>query len=161
MRYLKSPMRAASGDFFQIVNHGIPSDLIAVMWQQTRDFFALPAEKKEAVMRTRHNPWGYYNNELTKNQRDKKEVFDYTVGGMDPVFSAENRWPDMDSTFRTTLVKYRDECTSLSLRILERMSEGLGLAPDHLEPFFCGRTHRLRTTQLLPGCRSSRGSRRR
>ena len=122
--------------FFQVVNHGIPDELIAVMWKQTRDFFELPARKKEAVMRTRHNPWGYYNNELTKNQRDKKEVFDYTIDGMDPVFSAENRWPEIGNTFRATMIKYRDECTSLSLRILERMSEGLGLAPDHLEPFF-------------------------
>ena len=53
------------------------------MWQQTREFFALgDRSQKESVLRTRHNPWGYYNNELTKNQRDKKEVFDYTVDGM-------------------------------------------------------------------------------
>ena len=122
--------------FFQIVNHGISDDLIAAMWEQTRVFFALPAETKEAVMRTRHNPWGYYNNELTKNQRDKKEVFDYTVDGMDSVYSAENRWPEMDDSFRKTMSKYRDECTALSLRILERMSEGLGLSPKHLEPYF-------------------------
>lgn len=122
--------------FFQVVNHGISGDLVAAMWQQTREFFALPATRKEAVLRTRNNPWGYYHNELTKNQRDKKEVFDYTVDGMDPVYSAENRWPDMGNTFRVTLCRYRDECTSLSLRILELMSEGLGLAASHLEPFF-------------------------
>lgn len=122
--------------FFQVVNHGISGELIAALLQQTRKFFALPERQKEAVLRTRHNPWGYYNNELTKNQRDKKEVFDFTVDGLDPVYSAENRWPEADHTFRRTLGAYRDECTVLSLRILERMSEGLGLAPKHLEPYF-------------------------
>ena len=122
--------------FFQVVNHGISAELIAAMWQQTREFFALPDDRKESVLRTRHNPWGYYNNELTKNQRDKKEVFDYTVDGMDPVYSAENRWPDLGNTFRTTLTRYRDECTALSFTILERMSEGLGLSPAHLAPSF-------------------------
>ena len=122
--------------FFQVVNHGIDAELVEATWQQSRAFFAQPTATKEAVLRTRDNPWGYYNNELTKNQRDKKEVFDYTVDGVDPVYSAENRWPDVDGDFKRTLTAYRDACTSLSLHILEKMSEGLGLAPEHLASSF-------------------------
>ena len=122
--------------FFQVVNHGISDDLVDAMWKQTRTFFALPARDKDAVRRTRQNPWGYYNNELTKNQRDKKEVFDYTTDGKDPVYSAKNRWPALGEKFRETMTRYRDECTELSLALLARMSEGLGLSADHLQPFF-------------------------
>ena len=122
--------------FFQVVNHGISDDLVTAMWQESTAFFAQPADTKEAALRTRHNPWGYYNNELTKNQRDRKEVFDYTTDGIDPVYAAENRWPDVGTDFRRTLSAYRDASTSLSFRILERMSEGLGLSPEHLNSFF-------------------------
>jgi isopenicillin N synthase-like dioxygenase len=122
--------------FFQIINHGIPSDVVEYVWKQTRAFFALPVEQKEKVLRTRENPWGYYNNELTKNQRDKKEVFDYTTAGVDAVYRAENRWPDFDGRFRPTLEAYRDACTALSLRLLEAMSASLGLEPQFLNTLF-------------------------
>ena len=37
-----------------------------------------PIEEKLKILRSRDNPWGFYHNELTKNQRDKKQVFDFT-----------------------------------------------------------------------------------
>ena len=125
--------------FFQVVNHGVPADLIERAWSQTRHFFALPQEQKDAVMRTRENPWGYYNNELTKNQRDKKEVFDYTSDGVDPIYAAENRWPSDDRVFRNTMREYLGACTDLSLRLLQAFCVGLDLAPDYLHELFVNR----------------------
>ena len=122
--------------FFQVINHGIDAALIDSAWRQIRTFFALPVERKERVLRTRENPWGYYNNELTKNQRDKKEVFDYTISGTDPVYTAENRWPEHDDRFRPVLEQYREACTALSLRLLEKMCLGLSLESQHLEASF-------------------------
>ncbi len=86
--------------FFQVVGHDVPAALIERVWQVTRQFFAAPAAIKKSVYRTKDNPWGYYDNELTKNQRDKKEVFDYTVAGKDGIYGAENRWPDHDPEFQ-------------------------------------------------------------
>jgi len=122
--------------FFQVVNHGVDTDLIDEVWRATRAFFALPVNEKELILRTRENPWGYYNNELTKNQRDKKEVFDYTTDGVDPVYHAENRWPGFDARFRTVMEAYGDACTGLSLRLLQAMCSGLGLTPDYLDRLF-------------------------
>ncbi|MDX1509410.1 MAG: 2-oxoglutarate and iron-dependent oxygenase domain-containing protein, partial [Woeseiaceae bacterium] len=122
--------------FFQVTNHGVPEALIEQTWQQARAFFALPVADKERIIRTRENPWGYYNNELTKNQRDKKEVFDYTSAGTDPVYGAENRWPDFDDHFRAVLEEYRDACVTLSLRILRMMAEGLGLEKEFFSALF-------------------------
>ena len=79
--------------FFQVINHGIPAKLFETVLQQTRRIFALPLEEKLSVVRTKDNPWGFYNNELTKNQRDKKEVFDFTHEGIDPIYGKSNRWP--------------------------------------------------------------------
>ena len=122
--------------FFQVVNHGVPLSLIESTWRETASFFHAPASVKDAIMRTRENPWGYYNNELTKNQRDKKEVFDYTTDGVDPIYSAENRWPDLGPAFRETLRDYRDAVTALSHRLLEAFCLGLDLPPDFMAADF-------------------------
>jgi len=128
----------ACGDwgFFQVVNHGVPEELIDAVWCHTRHFFRLPRNTKESILRTRENPWGYYNNELTKNQRDKKEVFDYTTEGTDPIYGSENRWLDSDDGFRAAMLAYLDGCTDLSLRLLEAFCTGLDLPADYLRKYF-------------------------
>jgi len=127
---------ARTWGFFQVVNHGIPDDLIRQARLQMERFFALPVETKETILRTRDNPWGYYNNELTKNQRDKKEVFDYTSAGADGIYAAVNRWPDFDPEFRLAMESYRDACVRLALKLLEAFCYGLGLPHDFLNQSF-------------------------
>ena len=125
--------------FFQVINHGVPAALIAEMWRQSRQFFALPRRTKESIQRTRGNPWGYYNNELTKNQRDKKEVFDYTTEGVDPVYAAENRWLPDHEAFRETMIAYLDAAIHLSLKLTQAFCAGLDLPADYLQREFAGR----------------------
>ena len=122
--------------FFQVINHGVSQSLIDAVWQKTRHFFDQPTPVKEAVMRTRENPWGYYNNELTKNQRDKKEVFDYTTGGRDSIYASENRWPSADPRFRLTMCTYRDAVTGLGLALLRGFCVGLDLPAEFMQADF-------------------------
>ncbi len=122
--------------FFQVVNHRIDDGLIADVWQETRRFFALPTEQKLKVLRSKENPWGFYNNELTKNQRDKKEVFDFTRAGVDPIYRQQNRWPAGEERFKSTLRDYFDECTRVSLKLLEGLCLGLGLPGDSMQQDF-------------------------
>lgn len=122
--------------FFQVVNHGVADDLIHQVWHHARTFFASPAAVKQRILRTKDNPWGYYDNELTKNQRDKKEVFDYTTDGTDPIYGAENRWPDFGAPFRDTMRSYLGACTKLSLQLLEAFCVGLDLPADFMRGDF-------------------------
>jgi isopenicillin N synthase-like dioxygenase len=125
-----------SWGFFQVINHGISDQLIENVWRQTQALFALPIEEKLAVERTKENPWGYYNNELTKNQRDKKEVYDLTREGIDPIYGKTNRWPAKQDTFRATMLEYFDACTELSLKLLEAFCIGLNLPARHMHGDF-------------------------
>ena len=124
--------------FFQVINHGISSAQIEAVWQQTHGLFALPLQEKLEIQRSRENPWGFYNNELTKNQRDKKEVFDFTREGIDPIYGQSNRWPQGRDEFRTTMMAYLDACTELSLKLLEAFCLGLDLPADFMRPDFAG-----------------------
>jgi len=128
----------SSWGFFQVVNHGIEQQLIDTVWQQTRDYFALPIETKLAQLRTRDNPWGFYHNELTKNQRDKKQVFDFTRSGSDPIYQSRNRWPSQPKEFKSTLQQYFTACEQLSLQLLEAFCIGLDLPGKFMHPDFEG-----------------------
>ena len=125
-----------SWGFFQVTDHGIPEPLIADVWRQTRAFFSLPIETKLEVLRTRENPWGFYHNELTKNQRDKKQVFDFTREGPDPIYGMSNRWPPQPPEFKATMQEYFEACTTLSLQLLEAFCIGLDLPAKFMHSDF-------------------------
>ena len=40
------------------------------------EFFSLPSAEKRSIIRTADNAWGFFDQELTKNVRDWKELFD-------------------------------------------------------------------------------------
>lgn len=124
--------------FFQIVNHGIASTQIEEVWQQTHALFAMPLEEKLLIERSKQNPWGFYNRELTKNQRDKKEVFDFTRQDYDPIYHQSNRWPQRHPVFKTTMLAYMDACTTLSLKLLEAFCIGLDLPANFMRSSFDG-----------------------
>ena len=127
-----------SWGFFQVVNHGIGAAQIDQVWRQTRALFALPLADKLAIVRDRQSPWGFYNNELTKNQRDKKEVFDFTREGIDPIYGQQNRWPERPAEFRPTMMAYFEACTELSLNLLEAFCRGLDLPAKFMHKDFDG-----------------------
>ncbi len=127
-----------SWGFFQVVNHGIADDLIERVWQQTRALFAAPLQEKLAILRSKENPWGFYNNELTKNQRDKKEIFDFTSEGVDPIYQQSNRWPEGRPEFTSNMRDYFDACGRLSLTLLEAFCLGLDLPARFLHADFDG-----------------------
>ncbi|MFT5115602.1 MAG: isopenicillin N synthase-like dioxygenase [Parasphingorhabdus sp.] len=124
--------------FFQVINHGISEQLLDKTFQQSQAFFASAQDDKDRLLRSYENPWGYYNNELTKNQRDKKEVFDFTAKGVDPIYQSQNRWPSHIPDFQQIMMSYFDACTDLSLLLLEAFCLGLGLQPRHLHDHVVG-----------------------
>jgi isopenicillin N synthase-like dioxygenase len=87
-------------------------------------------DAKRALARTRENPCGYYDRELTKNRRDLKEVFDFAA--VDGV----NRWPEALPCFRETMLEYFAVCERLGLRLLGALCLGLGVDEDTLTTHF-------------------------
>src|SRR5678815_1539351 len=62
--------------FFQAVGHGIPARTTAALKREMRAFFAQPLDAKRAILRSAQNPWGFYDQELTRRTRDWKQVYD-------------------------------------------------------------------------------------
>jgi isopenicillin N synthase-like dioxygenase len=123
--------------FFQVTSHGLDAALIEALQRTMHDFFALPLAAKHRVLRTRENPWGYYDKELTKNVRDWKEVFDYGPGDGEQL---DPRWPEGLPAFRQVTTSYAEACERLAFQLLEAISKNLATQPDYLATCF-GTTH--------------------
>lgn len=123
--------------FFQVTNHGIDTGLIDQLEGAMQAFFALPQATKQNILRTRDNPWGFYDKELTKNVRDWKEVFDYGPGDGNRLVP---QFPAGLPGFRDTILAYTDACESLAFRLLTAVSSNLGMPAEFLTAGF-GETH--------------------
>jgi isopenicillin N synthase-like dioxygenase len=109
--------------FFQIVGHGISGEAIARVQATAQAFFALPRDEKRRQLRSRDNPWGYYDRELTKEQRDRKEIFDIgpDAGGVaaagDEPFAGSTPWPADPANFGPVMQDWFGLMTRLSSQL--------------------------------------------
>ncbi len=117
---------------FHITDHGVCPSLLDNLRAQSDLFFDLPLAEKKLVQRSALNPWGFYDKELTKNVRDRKEIFDFGPRLDD----AATPWPEGMPVFRQTVECYFDLCKSLSLRLLGAIVSNLGMSRNHLESAF-------------------------
>jgi isopenicillin N synthase-like dioxygenase len=136
--------------FFQIVGHGVSPGEIERVIATARAWFAKPREAKRQQLRSRDNPWGYYDRELTKEQRDRKEVFDIgpDAGGIvaapgDP-FDGLTPWPDAPELFQPTMRDWFARMTGVSEQLVALIGEGLGDAAAMSRAFAPAHTSYLR-----------------
>lgn len=111
--------------FFLIEGHGLDT-LIEQTWRETRRFFAAPDALKESVRRSEDRPLGYYDRELTKRKRDRKEVFDF----MQPegaIGAKRNRWPSELPGFRETQTAFFDAFSELAEKTVHLVHTTLGI----------------------------------
>jgi isopenicillin N synthase-like dioxygenase len=110
--------------FFLLEGHGLDA-VIEETWAETRRFFAAPAPVKDSVRRTADQALGYYDRELTKRRRDRKEVFDF----MQPdgaIGEKRNRWPSDLDGFRSVQTAFFDAFSDLAVRTLDLVYTALG-----------------------------------
>lgn len=116
----------AEWGFFHITGHGISADLLHAALAVSRTFFEQPAKVKQALSRTEKQPWGYYDRELTKGLRDRKEIFDFGNIGSVP-------WPDSPPDFEAASRKFSAAMHALSVRISVLLAQSLGLPTEHVQ----------------------------
>jgi isopenicillin N synthase-like dioxygenase len=123
--------------FFQVLGHGIPRDLLDAVRAGMHTFFAMPAPAKDAIRRTAENAWGFYDQELTKNRRDWKEIFD--VGPAiesGPLAGFRPQWPASLPQFRPVMEAFFAACERVALDMVRAISKNLGMPADYLDGAF-------------------------
>ena len=129
----------STAGFFQVLNHGIPDELVNEFRHQCRRYFTeLPQSIKDTHRRTATNSRGYFDDELTKQRLDWKQALDVGVPGSrdwslpdsDPKNSCLdgfNRLPSEEelSGYRDTIVNYFQACETLSDKITKLMAAAI------------------------------------
>ncbi|CAL5069549.1 unnamed protein product [Urochloa decumbens] len=125
--------RACESDgFFMVTNHGIPAWVVEGMLRVAREFFHLPESerlkcysddpKKAIRLSTSFN----VRTEKVSNWRDFLRLHCY------PLESFIDQWPSNPPSFRQVVGTYATEARALALRLLEAISESLGLERSHM-----------------------------
>jgi isopenicillin N synthase-like dioxygenase len=128
---------------FHVVGHGVSGAELERFDAAMRAFFDLPEAEKRTARRSRENARGWYDEELTKNRPDWKEVFDYGAElrpGETPRHSdGVNQWPAAASPdLREVLLAHFRVCEGVGRALLRALCVGLGAAPDRLDAHFAG-----------------------
>ncbi len=132
---------------FQLAGHCVPARTITDLRQASQQLFGLSTAEKQTIARTRENPWGYFDRELTKSVPDWKEIFD--VG---PAYGTSvPQWPVGLLDFRRALQNYTSEIHALALQVLGMIVEGLGMPGDSVVRAFQQHTSFLRLNHY-PRC---------
>lgn len=147
--------------FFQVINHGVPLEKRQRIEDVARKFFALLLEEERKVRRDEKKVLGYYDTEHTKNVRDLKEVFDFTV--YDPTFIPaspdpddeeitewHNQWPQNPPELREALEEYAEEMEKLAFKLLELIALSLALPGNIFQGFFKEQTTFIRLNHYPP-----------
>jgi isopenicillin N synthase-like dioxygenase len=134
--------------FFYIRNHGVPETLVEYVFKEAAAFFALPAEEKARVDKSKSKANRGY--EPLQGQTleagappDLKEGF--YIGPEhkpdDPRVAAgmfnhgSNQWPAQQPNFRSVMLAYLDVMLDLSARMMRGMALSLDLPEDYFAGF--------------------------
>lgn len=126
--------------FLQVTGHGIEHAVIDEVFAVSHAFFGQSAADKRKVLRDADNPWGYFDQELTKNQQDCKEIYDF---GQDVGDGRGPRWPGgpLLQRFEPAVRACYEGCAALSLRLLSVIAKNLGVNPKILAKGFEDNAH--------------------
>ncbi|XP_047976450.1 jasmonate-induced oxygenase 2-like isoform X1 [Salvia hispanica] len=145
--------------FFQVINHGVALHLREKMELVSKQFFAMQKDEKKKVARDEVKPLGYYDTEHTKNVRDWKEVFDFTL--QEPMILPHdhehremwNQWPPHNPPqMKEVCQQYGAEMEKLGHKLLELIALSLGLERDRFKGFFEGGTTSFIRLNHYPPC---------
>ncbi len=144
-------LRTAARDigFFYLKGHGIDKQLLSDVQQASRAFFALPEEQKLAVGMINSPHFRGYNraaSEITRGQPDWREQFDLGAERQPLPLEAKtpgwarlqgpNQWPESLPELRPLLLRWQQEMTQMSLRLLRAFALALELPEKTFDPLY-------------------------
>ncbi|KAK3412437.1 hypothetical protein EUGRSUZ_I01187 [Eucalyptus grandis] len=131
------------------------------MEREAREFFGQSLEEKKKVRRDEKRVVGYYETEHTKNVRDWKEVFDFTVkeptlvpaspkDGEEAIMEWNNQWPEYPPGLREACEEYAQELEKLAYKLMGLIAQSLGLPANRFDEYYKDHTTFVRLNHYPP-----------
>ncbi|KAK6131277.1 hypothetical protein DH2020_034987 [Rehmannia glutinosa] len=117
---------------FQVIDHGIETKLMNSMTRLAREFFDLPAQEKLKFDMSGGKKGGFIvsshlQGEVVQDWREIVTYFSYPIKARD-----YTRWPNKPEGWRAVTEAYSEQLMDLGCKLLEVLSEGMGLEKDAL-----------------------------
>ncbi|XP_024974086.1 naringenin,2-oxoglutarate 3-dioxygenase [Cynara cardunculus var. scolymus] len=117
---------------FQVVDHGVDTKLLSEMTRLAREFFLLPAEEKLRFDMSGGKKGGFIvsshlQGETVQDWREIVTFFSYPIKARD-----YSRWPEKPKEWRAVTEEYSKMLMGLSCKLLEVLSEAMGLEKEAL-----------------------------
>nr|QIC54080.1 flavonoid isomerase [Paeonia lactiflora] len=122
-------MACSEWGFFLVTDHGISPSLIQQLQKVGQEFFELSLEEKENYANDPgRGKFEGYGTKMTKNHDEKVEWIDYFFHLMSPPSMVNHDiWPKHPPSYREVTEEYNKELIRVTNKLLELLSEGLGL----------------------------------
>ncbi|WVZ56988.1 hypothetical protein U9M48_007440 [Paspalum notatum var. saurae] len=140
--------------FFQLINHGVPDQVIGNLKSDVVEFFKQPLEDKQECAQQPGNIEGY-GQAFVVSEDQKLDWADMLYILVQPTESRDLRfWPTRPPSFRNSVDAYSLEATELGYRLLEFMAKGVGAESASLRGVFEGQPQGMRVN-CYPACRQA------
>ncbi|KAJ3680598.1 hypothetical protein LUZ60_016876 [Juncus effusus] len=136
--------------FFQLVNHGIPENLIKQLKTDVIEFFNMPLSEKKAYKSQPGDLQGYgqsfvHSPEQKLDWADKLSLMTRPISNRKMKF-----WPTSPSTFRSTVDRYSLELARVAKCLFNYIGNNLGVAPEVFAEIFQDQPQGLRFNYYPP-----------
>jgi len=118
----------------QLINHGVPDEVIANLKKDVVGFFKQPLEAKKECAQQADSLEGY-GQAFVVSEDQKLDWADMLYLIVQPRESRDMRfWPTRPASFRDSVDSYSMEASKLAYQLLEFMAKGVGADDDDDDP---------------------------
>ncbi|TVU21273.1 hypothetical protein EJB05_30900, partial [Eragrostis curvula] len=141
--------------FFQLINHGVPDEVIHDIRRDITEFFKLPLEAKKVHAQLPDRVEGY-GQAFVFSETQKLDWADMLYLMVRPTESRNARfWPAQPPSFTDSVDKFSAEAARVASSLLRFMAADMGLEqPERLLEMFAGQPQTMRVT-YYPPCREA------
>ncbi|TVU21264.1 hypothetical protein EJB05_30891, partial [Eragrostis curvula] len=142
--------------FFQLINHGVPDEVVHNVRRDIAKFFKLPLEaKKEYAQVPESGGLQGYGQAFVFSETQKLDWSDMLYLVLRPMESRDMRfWPAQPPSFRNSVDRYSAESAKVVSSLLRFMAADMGVEPERLLELFRGQPQTMRVT-YYPPCRQA------
>ncbi|KAJ1702279.1 hypothetical protein LUZ63_002058 [Rhynchospora breviuscula] len=123
--------------FFQLVNHGVPEDLMEGLKVDIAEFFSKPLEEKMAYKQDNDGTIQGYGQVFVLSEEQKLDWSDMLYTMTRPIVLRNMKyWPTSPPTFRDNIDRFSLELTNLASCLWNYIAKNLGVAPEVFAQLF-------------------------
>ncbi|KAL6626306.1 hypothetical protein ACP70R_030032 [Stipagrostis hirtigluma subsp. patula] len=138
--------------FFQLINHGVPDEVIQDVKRDIAEFFKLPLEAKKAYAQLPESGLEGYGQAFVFSDTQKLDWSDMIYLMLRPIESRDMRfWPAHPPS---SVDRWSAETAAVAAHLLRFMAVDMGVEPERLLDIFGGQPQTMKVT-YYPPCRQA------